>query len=132
MLLTNINIYMFLLLLHKIIANTQKMKLFFLFGLLLFLASKGSFIEDVLKGMKIIVGDSLSKCEKFQKVSTNETVIELFSKIEDLEDLKYYIFQEEIINGCLDFRNITNMLDSITDTYNKDIHYIVMAIIEAF
>ena len=103
------------------------------FFIILFLIAQSRYVEDVISGVQQIMTHTLGKCESFSKVSTNDTITDIFSKVKTIEDLKYYVFEDNIIAGCMlndDVRNITNMLDTILDDYRSEINSVYLAIVE--
>jgi acetone carboxylase gamma subunit len=91
-------------------------------------------VEDVISGVKQIMTHTLGKCDKFLKVSTNDTINEVFDKVNTIEDLKYYVFEDNVISACMsvkDVRNITTMLNLILDDYRNEINAVYVAIVEA-
>lgn len=109
------------------------MRAFFTICLMIMLFANSRYVEDVISGVKQIMTHTLGKCESFLKVSTNDTITDIFLKVKTIEDLKYYVFEDNIIAGCMlkdDVRNITNMLDTILDDYRSEINSVYLAIVE--
>ena len=99
----------------------------------LFLFTQGRYVEDVISGVKQIMTHTLGKCDTFLKVATNETINDVFAKVKTIEDLKYYVFEDNVISACMsgnDVRNITNMLNLILDDYRSEINAVYLAIVE--
>lgn len=109
------------------------MQAFFTIFLMIMFLTEGRYVEDVISSVKQIMTHTLGKCERFLKVSTNDTITDIFAKVKTIEDLKYYVFEDNIISGCMlkdDVRNITNMLDFILDDYRSEINSVYLAIVE--
>jgi hypothetical protein len=109
------------------------MKAFFLTILMIMFLTESRYVEDVITGVKQIMTHTLGNCQSFLKVSTNDTIKEVFAKVKTIEDLKYYVFEDNIISGCMlkdDVRNITNMLDTLLDDYRSEINSVYLAIVE--
>ena len=83
---------------------------------LIFVACLIAMVEtnQLMADIKLILKDALLNCKEFQKYSDNETLAILLNhKLVDTEDIRYYIFGDPIIQGCMKYEYSMKIVEAV-------------------